>query len=400
MAVRRCVAFARGRRGILGANWRETLVLMNYEIVKCGSLVFFENVKCLKCGHALGFLPQLGRLSALDPVGNGQWRPLADGETDRVYRSCENGARHQVCNWLVGTEEENPFCFSCRLNRLIPDLSGPGNLERWRKLELAKHRTIYTIMRLGLPVEGENGRPALRFNFISDVPGGPAAVTGHADGLIVINIAEADDAERERRRVNLHEPYRTLLGHFRHEVAHYYWDRLIANSDLLPGFRKHFGDEREDYGAALAKYYKEGPPADWQTRFVSAYASAHPWEDWAETSAHYFHIMDLVETAASFGVLLRPRHPSAETMTATPWDVFTFEGTFDTILESWFPLTYALNSLNRSMGLQDIYPFVLPEPAIAKLRFIHEVARGNRASRELPADENTVEENRLQSATA
>lgn len=278
---------------------------------------------------------------------------------------------------MVAANDPNPFCVSCRLNNLIPNLSLPGNLERWYKLEMAKRRIIYTLMRLGLPMEEVpmGNRPALRFNFVGDQDGGLTHLTGHLNGLITINIAEADDAERERRRVNFHEPHRTLLGHLRHEVAHYYWDRLIARSNWLAGFRDLFGDETADYMTALMQYYQKGPPPDWQTRQVSAYASAHPWEDWAETWAHYFHIMDMVETAASFGMMLQPKHPAAKAMTANPRDAFDFKVSFDTVLENWFPLTQALNSLNRGMGLSDVYPFTLSNQAIEKLRFIHEVVQ-------------------------
>jgi hypothetical protein len=346
----------------------------------CGSLVFFENVKCVKCEHPLGFLPLPGEISALEPAANGACRALHPDRADQVYRQCENGRQHQVCNWMVGVNDPNPFCLSCRLNELIPNLSVPGNVDRWHKLERAKRRVIYTMMRLGLPLEGTptEKRPALRFEFIGDIEGQPPPPTGYLNGVITVNIAEADDAERERRRVNLREPYRTLLGHVRHEVAHFYWDRLIANSSWIPGFRKLFGDETVDYAAALQQYYKQGPPPDWQTRHVSAYVSAHPWEDWAETGANYFHIVDMVETAGSFGMTLKPNHPAAQSMTANPGTAADIHAGFDAILENWFPLTYALNSLNRGMGLLDAYPFVLSNQAIDKLRFVHEVVQHSR----------------------
>jgi hypothetical protein len=342
----------------------------------CNSLVFFENSRCIKCGHALGFLPEPGELSALEPAGNDAWRPLAAGQ-NQLYRLCDNARRHQICNWMIPVNDPNPFCVSCRLTTLVPDLTVPGNVERWHKVEKAKRRLIYTIMRLGLPTEAapQENRPALRFHFVADIPGAPPPLTGHSNGLIVLNIAEADDAERERRRVNLHEPYRTLLGHFRHEIGHYYWDRLIARSPRLERFRKLFGDENAPYDEALKRYYQQGAPPDWQPSHVSAYATAHPWEDWAETWAHYFHIIDMVETAASFGVTLHPRHPAAGTMTADLPRAAAVNPSFDCLLHEWFPLTYALNSLNRGMGLADIYPFALSTPAIEKLRFIHDVAR-------------------------
>lgn len=340
----------------------------------CGSLVFFENVSCVTCGHALGFLPDVLDLSAVEMAGDHRLRALAAPARDRRYRGCANGRDHAVCNWLVPEEDVSPFCAACRLNEIIPDLGVGGNRERWHRLELAKRRLVYTLLKLRLPTDGVAGRNLgpLRFRFLADVPQGQA-MTGHADGIITINLAEADDDVREQRRVSLHEPFRTLLGHFRHEVAHYYWDRLIAGSTWIDGFRRVFGDEQADYGAAVQRHYQEGAPPDWPTRHVSAYASMHPWEDWAETTAHYFHITDAIETAAGFGLSLRPRHPSSTSMTANPQMAAHPTAGFDAILGTWFPLTYALNSLNRGMGLPDLYPFVLSPPAIEKLRFVHDV---------------------------
>ena len=356
----------------------------------CGSLAFFENIKCINCGHALGFIPLLGELHALEVNGDGTWKVNGAGHADQSYELCENGRQHQICNWMVPAGDPNRFCESCRLNELIPNLALPGNLERWHKLELAKRRIIYSIMRFGLPTAGlpEENRPALRFSFIGDLGDGTVPLTGHLNGLITVNIAESDDVERERRRVNLHEPYRTLLGHLRHEVAHYYWDRLIDRSQWLAGFRKLFGDETADYAAALKLFYERGAPADWQARHVSAYASAHPWEDWAETWAHYFHIMDMVETAANFGMTLNPDHPASRLMKANLRHNFDFRE-FDAVLENWFPLTCALNSLNRGMGLPDVYPFALSSKAVEKLKFIHEVVQSARPKMEEPAAQPT-----------
>lgn len=321
-------------------------------------------------------------LSALEPSDNGTWEALTSRAKGRWYRQCSNGAKHQVCNWMIPSGDPDAFCLSCRLDEIIPDLTVSGNLERWRKIEMAKRRVIYTILQLRLPTEAvpEENRPGLRFKFLGDVEGGPPVTTGHENGLITINIAEADDDKRERRRVSLHEPYRTLLGHLRHETAHYYWDRLIANSRWLESWRAQFGDESLDYGTALQAYYDKGPPSDWQIHSVSAYASAHPWEDWAETWAHYFHIIDSLETAASFGMALKPRHPAANSMTTDLKTIRVFDSSFDTLLERWFPLTYALNSLNRGMGLHDLYPFALSTQAIEKLRFVHEVVQASHSN--------------------
>jgi hypothetical protein len=351
----------------------------------CGSLVFFENVTCVHCGHSLGFLPDVLDLSAVEHESPDQKRALTSAARDRVYRTCANGRHYAVCNWLVPIDDPDPFCAACRLNDVIPDLSVKGNPARWHRLELAKRRLIYTLLKLGLPMDGipSENRAALRFRFLGETPGRPAPLTGHRNGVITLNITEADDDVREQRRVSLLEPFRTLLGHFRHEAAHYYWARLIADSPWLEQFRQTFGDERDDYAAALQRHYRDGPPIDWAERNVSAYASVHPWEDWAETMAHYFHIIDSLETAAGFGMSLRPKHPAARMMSADARTVTNANTGFEQLLDTWFPLTYALNSLNRGMGLPDLYPFVLSRRAVSKLRFVHEVVeRARRSSAE------------------
>lgn len=346
----------------------------------CGSLVFFENVQCVRCGRVLGYLPDIGDLSAIEPEDGKVWLALAPAANERRYRQCKNWPQHQVCNWLVPVEDPNPFCVACRLNDMIPDLDVSGNRKRWRKLEAAKRRIIYTLMRLGLKIDGAPGQngSALRFRFLGNIGYGPMPLTGHSKGSITINISEADDDERERLRVHLLEPYRTLLGHLRHEVAHYYWDQLISGTPRLAEFRRLFGDEELNYDAALQKYYQQGPPADWQSRHISGYASAHPWEDWAESWAHYLHIVDTMETAASFGITLSPTHPDAKAMTADLTRDAEPDPNFDRVLQHWLPLTCALNSLNRGMGLPDLYPFVLSEPAMDKLQFVHEVVQSAR----------------------
>ena len=200
----------------------------------------------------------------------------------------------------------------------------------------------------------------------------PAPVlTGHANGVITLNIVEADDAQREARRLAMHEPYRTLLGHFRHELGHYYWERLIEDTPHLAAFRSLFGDEREDYGQALQHHYDAGPPADWRERFISAYASAHPWEDWAECWAHTMHMVSTLDTAANLKLAVigvdAKREIGADAYRCTD---------FEALLDTWYPLTEALNALNRSMGLNDPYPFVVNGPTTEKLAFIHAVIRG------------------------
>jgi hypothetical protein len=275
------------------------------------------------------------------------------------------------------------MCRSCRLTRVIPDLSVPTHRDAWFRLEVAKRRLVYTLLSLKLPLASKQDDPArgLAFELLADAPAGQAPIlTGHADGIITLNIAEADDAERERRRTELHEPYRTLLGHFRHESGHYYWDRLIRGSERIEAFRELFGDERQDYAQALAYYYQTGPTANWFERFVTTYAGAHPWEDWAETWAHYLHMTDSLETAAACGVSIRPRRTDEPLLWQAPGQAGSPSASFERLIDSWFPLTYVLNSLNRGLGLPDAYPFVLSTPAINKLRFVHETVAANSAS--------------------
>ena len=234
-----------------------------FECQNCGQPLYFENTSCESCGLRLGYLPERQIVSALQEA-NGFWRPLAAPDT--LYRFCAN-VRYDVCNWLIACDRGEAFCAACRHNRTIPDLTEPENLTHWRRIESAKHRLFYTLLKLRLPLttraEDDNG---LAFDFLSppaDQSGEPI-VTGHAGGLITLNVAEADDLERERQRKSLAEPYRTLLGHFRHEIAHYYWDHLVASTpEALDEFRRLFGDEREDYQSALQRHYAMGPASDW-----------------------------------------------------------------------------------------------------------------------------------------
>ena len=345
-----------------------------FECQRCGQQLYFDNTSCEACGVILGYVTDRTVLSALDDAGDGRWRPLA--VPDEEVRFCANAA-HDACNWLVPNHRPNSFCDACRVNRTIPDLSNPRHLTLWRKLEIAKHWMIYGIMRFGLPLidKKQDALRGLAFDFLADddmvFRDRPAVVTGHAEGLITINLAEADDAVRERARQDMAEPYRTLLGHFRHEIGHYYWERLIRDRSELEPFRSLFGDDRVDYGDSLNAHHENGPPADWQNAFVSAYASAHPFEDFAESFAHYLHIVDTLETASAFRLEIAPiagQDPSLGTN--VDFDPYR-ETDFDRLLQAWLPVTYAVNSLNQSMGQPKLYPFVLAPKAIDKLRFIH-----------------------------
>jgi hypothetical protein len=295
------------------------------------------------------------------------------------YRLCRNYTAHAVCNWAIPTGDGNPYCRACRLNHMIPNLADAHAKEAWHRMEMAKRRLLYALMALGLPVEtkAENPSRGLAFDFLQD--SGPEKVfTGHSEGLITINIAEADDPFREKMREQMGETYRTVLGHFRHESGHYYWERLIDGGPLQDQFRRLFGDERASYDAARERHYRQGPPPSWWDRFVSSYASMHPWEDWAETWAHYLHMVDGLETARAHGLSLRPAPTGAAPERAVNIRRIDIHS-FDDLLAGWLPLTVALNNMNRSFGTNDCYPFVLTEPAINKLRFVHDVVE--RASR-------------------
>lgn len=366
---------------------------------RCGRPVFFRNSECLACHTPLGYAPEAGQLLPLEevPGAPGQWRHAAApavaarqtaGEAAR-FRRCANLQTAAACNWLIGEgdaaaaaavaadPEASPLCRCCRLTRTLPDLSLPDTALWWNRIELAKRRLVSSLLGLKLPVrsKAEDPERGLVFDLLLAAPGGPPVVTGHADGVITIDVAEADDARREQRRQELFEPYRTLLGHLRHESGHYYWQRLVEDSPWLEPWREVFGDERADYAGALQQHYANGAPADWGHSFVSAYASSHPWEDWAETWAHYLHLVDTLDTARSFGldgenvelhyerfgpdILAAANDPGA--------------GDFLQLINSWMELTGVLNELSRSMGVSDFYPFVLSEAVVHKLHLVHRI---------------------------
>jgi hypothetical protein len=348
----------------------------------CGQTLFFENTVCQMCGHRLAYIPELNVISSLEPVQSAEtasaaepsdFVALAKEAKNGRYRLCANYVQHDVCNWAIPTERDSPLCVSCELNVDIPNADAADATVAWARLETAKRRLLYSLLGLRLPIDRRSpeNEKGLAFSFKSSSANDPV-FTGHSEGLITINIAETDDPFREKTRQEMGEPYRTVLGHFRHEIGHYYWDRLIKDRQCLEPFRSVFGDESEDYAAAKTRHYEGGPPTDWKERFVSAYASMHPWEDWAETFAHYLHIVDTLETARVYGLALRPKAASGAPLPDMTARRLDFDD-FDDLIAAWFSLTNALNSLNRSMGQSDLYPFVLSQPAIAKLRFIHEI---------------------------
>lgn len=296
----------------------------------CGNGLFFSNFYCVGCSSEVAFSPSTFN-----------FRPTSEAV------ACANRQEHGVCNWA--TESGSTYCLSCALNQVVPDLSIAGNRDKWMNLEEGKRRLLFTCLRLNVPLSG------LAFRFVARTADEPAT-TGHLNGVITVNVGEADPVTREVAKQNLNEKLRTVVGHFRHEFGHFYWNRQIEpDSGALAIFRDLFGDERSDYQACLDQHYFHGSQASQE--HISVYASTHPWEDWAETFAHYLHMRDVLETAAEFG--LAPSNLSSVL-------------DFDTALREWQKLSVAFNEINRSMGLQDLYPFTISDPVARKLRFVHD----------------------------
>lgn len=342
--------------------------MRNFRCNSCDNVVYFRNIKCLSCDHALGFDPLAMQVVAVEQADDGSHKICGD-KSARSVAFCSNRT-YGVCNWLAEPDATDGLCIACQLNRTIPNLDEPGNILAWQKLEQAKKRLIYSFLRFGLPLDmSKLGKDAMAFDFIS------AASTGHLDGVITIDIRETDAVQLARQKEQFNEPYRALLGHLRHESGHYYWNVLIENSPYIDEFRALFGDERADYGECLKRHHANGPPDDWQNTFVTAYATMHPWEDWAETWAHYLHIVDAIDTAESEG--MEPRAKGLNFGALWPFRSYDLyrDGTFFQLMERWFPLTLAINSLARSLGQEDFYPFIIPPAAHQKLEFIHRVIR-------------------------
>lgn len=343
---------------------------------ECGNPLFFENTVCLKCRNEVGF----------DPISMSM-RPLT---AEAPMKRCSNGVNFNVCNWLLPKDAAGEFCLSCGLNQMIPNLGTPETVQLWAKMEGAKRRAIFSLMSLGLPLQpvpdpgnlgalNENGAMvplALSYRLLQPFPDAPV-ITGHDAGLITLNLEEADDSIRERNRVNLGEPYRTLLGHFRHEIGHYYWSMWFENDpkrdEVLPACRELYGDERASYTDSMQAYYQNGPRPGWQENSISAYSTMHPWEDWAETWAHYLHMMDALESFKSLGL-----RRSAGMQQEFVEKIDNLPAPFDQIcpaeftgkLQTWLELTPAINEISSSLGHNMVYPFVVSSPVIRKLFFI------------------------------
>lgn len=335
-----------------------------FECPNCKSPVFFENTVCQYCNTSIGYNHYF---DVFDIPNNNQ---------NNFSMLCSN-SNLGVCNWLVDNNEKTEFCLACNLNRTVPNRSNTDYFEKWIKLETAKHRLIYQLLKLKLPIKSKMmNEVGIAFDFLTE-KNDENAVTGHADGVVTIILTEADSVHREQLREQMNEAYRTLLGHFRHEIGHYYWERLFNNSNI-ESYRQVFGDERLDYSKALENHYKNGAPANWNQNYISEYASSHPWEDWAETWAHYLHLIDTLETANCFGISFNPNKEHVKKLVINSCPNPYFTENFKDIFDASIALTCVANSLNRSMGLPDIYPFVVPDKVIQKLTFIHNLLK-NRA---------------------
>lgn len=324
----------------------------------CGRRVFFDNTLCNKCGAYLGFDPERLNMVSLKPSGQEHY----SDQNGKRFRYCRNFAYNGACNWIIPADRKEAYCLGCERTEVIPSLDVPGNIRLWSRLEAAKRRLLYTLLDLGLPLQSADGSKQLSFRFLEDQRRNPSVEesfigTGHFGGTITINLTEADDLERHATREQMQERYRTLLGHFRHESGHFYFDPLVIEQQKETAFRELFGDEQTEYQSTLEAFYQTGAPEDWTSSFVSAYASAHPHEDWAETFAHYLHIIDALETARAAGLVASYADEAPE------W-----------ILE-WIELSITMNELNRSLGLDDPYPFVLTDSVIKKLVFIDPLVR-------------------------
>jgi len=344
-----------------------------FECGHCNYPLYFESNHCDNCGHACGYRDDDRKMLTFDPANES----LISDRENIAYKYCKN-KEHEVCNWLLHNDDVNDYCSACQLNRTIPNLSDKTNFPKWKNLEVAKHRLIYQLQKIGLNLPSKiKNSDGLCFDFIVK-EGNVNLMTGHASGVITILLQEADAVLREQIRKELEEPYRTLIGHLRHEVGHYFWERLVAtNKTFLIEFRHIFGNEEANYSKALQQYYKQGAPANWHDSFISKYATSHPWEDWAETWAHYLHVMDMVETAHFFGLKVNPTNKNKSMMASATFDPYSIKD-FQTIVHKCRPLSFAVNSINRAMGIPDVYPFVITPAVVKKMAFIHQLLLSKR----------------------
>jgi hypothetical protein len=325
-----------------------------------------EALDCQNCGLAVGFHPPT--LTLHEATSNGV---VVDG---RSWVPCSN--RDWRCNWLVAVDAQAARCMSCRLNRQRPHASDTLAHEKLANASLVMRRLLVQLADLGLPVdpfyEREGG---LAFDLLSSDSGQGRVTIGHANGVITIDLVETLDDYREALRIRLREPYRTMLGHFRHEVGHYYQWILVEQTEWIHECRELFGDERASYAEALDRHYREGAPEGWEASYISEYATMHPWEDFAESFAHYLHITDSLTTAAAGGLVLQASRVDGLIATdIAPRRSYRGVPT-EEMLGDWQWLSFLLNRVNHAMGRGDLYPFTISKPARTKLDFVHRVVQ-------------------------
>lgn len=324
----------------------------------CGAELFFESEFCGACKSPVAYNPEAMRFEIVQPPDE------TAANTTKTAVLCRNGIDFNVCNWLADHDAPHGLCFSCQFNRTIPNLGRDKNIQRWHTIEKSKRRLLFSLQSLGIPLANgwRDPQRGLLFDFLEDARSNPMAespfvTTGYLDGVVTINVLEADPALRFAEQQASNQEYRTVLGHFRHESGHHAYQLFAHDNELISSFAELFGDAHRDYGLALQSFHTMGPRDGWEQHHITAYASAHPSEDWAETWGHYLHIHDTLETAASFGLL--------ESDSTRP--------DFATKIHTWRRLSVGFNELNRSMGLDDAYPFIVNSAVAAKLAFVDHV---------------------------
>jgi hypothetical protein len=344
-----------------------------FNCARCAAQIYFENMHCGSCGASLGFVPEELTVAAFDAVSP-PWVRLGVPESEAgSWRACANRHNAWGCNWMVPASQVDERCLSCRMTRTDISALVDLNPSRWMTAESAKRHLLYTLLSLQLPIAPKRDADDVSgLAFVWQV-GGPdfKPITGHANGTITLDLLEADDDQREAARVALAESQRTILGHLRHEVSHHLHQRLVEGTTHEAAFLQLFGDPQQDYAQALQRHYDAGPPPDWPANFISAYATAHPWEDWAETCAHYLLIIDAVESAAAWGLSLRAL-PKLKLRDPHGTAGMPLE---ELVIHQWLPVSRFLNAMARSIGLRDSYPFTMPNIVLAKLHFVQEVLR-------------------------
>ncbi|MTH78159.1 zinc-binding metallopeptidase family protein [Paracoccus aestuariivivens] len=305
----------------------------------CGQRVYFHNTLC-SCGMALVFDPELGAFAA---------------NATPCTRLRDIG-----CNWRA--EQDGPQCRSCAMTTTVPDLSVEGNLDLLAQSEAAKRWVLANLARWRWFTNADQGQ-RVSFQMLSEhARHQEVNVTmGHADGVITINVVEADDAVRVERQQELGELYRSMVGHMRHEIAHFLFERLAVLPGFLDQFRTMFGDERADYAQAITEHYAN--PKDKGATHISKYATMHPHEDWAETSAHILHLVDMTDSLMATG-LTGPQIPPPG------YDAYA-DPNAEQLLTVATAVALAVNEINRALDNPDVYPFVLTETTRAKLAFAH-----------------------------